>query len=125
MTVRLIETNHCEGSCMFYFCYYDIDKCELCDSALYTGDFRSSEGLITRIKGIIHEPVGTLWYDNTVEKKNKKAKKNEKEKKYNPCTLDEAVDFMIEKIHENEKEHPDLLVFFCFYVMKKEDAWQT
>ena len=123
MTVKLIETNHCEGSCMFYFRHYDIDKPELCDSALYTGDFRSSEELITRIKGIIHEPLDTLWYDNTVENCNK-AEKN-KEKKYNPCTLDEAVDFMIEKIHENEKEHPDLLVFFCFYVMEKEDAWQT
>ena len=115
MTVRLIETNHCEGSCMFYFCYYDIDKCELCDSALYTGDFRSSEELITRIKGIIHEPVGTLWYDDEPRV----------HQGYIPCTLDKAVDYMVNKIHEEEREHPDLLVFFCFYVMKKEDAWQT
>lgn len=123
--MRLIETNHCEGACMFYFCYYNIDKCELCDSALYTGDFRSSEGLITNIKGIIHEPVETLWYDNTVEKSHKEAEEDDSIKEFNPCTLDKAVDYMVNIIHKNEKEHPDLLVFFCFYVMKKEDAWQT
>ena len=123
--MRLIETNHCEGSCMFYFRHYDIDKCKPCDSALYTGDFRSSEGLIARIKGIIHEPVGTLWYDNTVEKSHKEAEEDDSIKEYNPCTLDKAVNYMVNKIHEEEEEHPDLLVFFCFYVMKKEDAWQT
>ena len=31
---------------------------------------------------------------------------------------------MVKTIHEEEKEYPDLLVFFCFYVMEKEDAWQ-
>ena len=110
---------------MFYFRHYDIDKPELCDSALYTGDFRSSEELITRIKGIIHEPLDTLWYDNTVEKKNKEAEEDENNKQYNPCTLDKAVEHMVKTIHEEEKEYPDLLVFFCFYVMEKEDAWQT
>lgn len=115
MTVRLIETNHCEGSCMFYFRHYDIDKCKPYDSALYTGDFRSSEELITRIKGIIHEPLDTLWYDDEPKV----------HQGYNPCTLDKAVDHMVNIIHKKEKEHQDLLVFFCFYVMKKEDAWQT
>lgn len=110
--MRLIESNHCEGSCMFYFRYYDIDKCELCDSVLFAGDFRSSEEMIARIKGVIHEPVGTLWYNDEPNV----------HPGYDPCTLDEAVGFMVGTIQKEEKKNPNLLVFFGFFTMKKEDA---
>ena len=64
MTVRLIESNHCEGSCMFYFKYYDMVSQKLRDSVLYTGDFRVSVEETRKIKDLVQEPLGTLMYQN-------------------------------------------------------------
>ena len=56
--------------------------------------------------------MGTLWYNDEPNV----------HPGYDPCTLDEAVGFMVGTIQKEEKKNPNLLVFFGFFTMKKEDA---
>lgn len=112
MTVHLIESNHCEGSCMFYFKYYDMVSHKLRDSALYTGDFRVSVEETRKIKDLVQEPLGTLMFHDEYLG----------HEKYKTCTLDEVVEYMLSNITRMKKKYANLRVYFAFFTMKKEDS---
>ena len=112
MTVCLIESNHCEGSCMFYFKYYDMADQKLRDSVLYTGDFRVSVEETHKIKDLVQEPLGTLMYQNEYLEHTG----------YKTCTLDEVVEYMLSNINRMKQKYANLRVYFAFFTMKKEDS---
>ena len=115
MIVRLIDANHCEGSCMFYYRIIDIDiqfKFFLKFSMLYTGDFRHCERISRDIEKLGIESLDVLYVDDECYSHDG----------YNTFLLEESADYMYYQIKEMERVIPNLKVFFAFHTMKIEDA---
>ena len=102
--IKLVDANHCPGSCMFLFWIYRVEKdCVLKpDLYIYTGDYFLTDNMKEKLIELRKsEDVETLTIVNDFTRSDKKD--------YGFSTLDEAID-EINKFYNNHREKCKTLI---------------